>query len=318
MREDTVTGSSDRRNTQSTVKLKTSDMKARRSMARVLPVTLFAVIAVAVVLLPGILSEDTELPQTATDTGDIPVIANTATVTPTVALETVQTLSPAALEDLRAIPIDSLTVDPQPLLLELLPGEPEAITEAEEPTLAGPEPEAQEETTPVIPEEPFSVGEALARYLLVIRAELNSEYVANCIRHRNRSGAGADCPTDPAIAEASPYQAEKALVDELFAIITREGEYARISSRLESENARLNTILAAPGNAVAALQASTKLALNNAYLNYLNSNLSPDVVRFQTMNNFVNDYNRTIMAGPTQFRCQGGPCEYEFTGIGAE
>jgi hypothetical protein len=31
------------------------------------------------------------------------------------------------------------------------------------------------------------------------------------------------------------------------------------------------------------------------------------------MNDFVNDYNRTITIGPTQFRCQGGPCVYEYT-----
>jgi len=36
------------------------------------------------------------------------------------------------------------------------------------------------------------------------------------------------------------------------------------------------------------------------------------------MNDFVNDYNRTILVGPVQFRCQGGPCVYEYNGPGSE
>ncbi len=305
-----MTGANENRSTQPKDRPAAHGPNARQSLARVLPLTLLVVIIMAVVLLPGILSEDSELPQITTI--DVAPIADIPAALP----EPVQAFSTGALEDLRASPLENLTIDPQPLLLELLPDDTEVATAPDEPTQAEPAPDMQEETAPLAPEAPFSVGEALARYLLVIREQLNSEYVANCIRYRNRNGAGADCPTDPAIAVASSYQEEKALVDELFAIITREGEYARISSRLAQENETLNSILSAPDNPVAALQASTKLALNNAYLNYLNGNPNPDVVRLNTMNNFVNDYNRTIMAGPTQFQCQGGPCDYEFTGIG--
>ena len=269
-----------------------------------LPVTIVLGVMFAAVLLPGILSEDGELPETA------PVSEEAAVNTPPVVPEQTQELSPQALEDLRSDPALDLLINPEPLLLDLLPEEIGEVTED------APAPETPEEGTQGPAEEPFSVGEALARYLLAIRNELNSEYVANCIRFRNSNGVGAGCPENPAF-NAGNYQQEQALVDELFAIITREGEYARISSRLEKENETLAAILDDPENP-AALQASTKLALNNAYLAYLNGNPSPAVAAFNTMNDFVNDYNRTILVGPTQFRCQDGPCVYEYTGPEAE
>jgi hypothetical protein len=37
------------------------------------------------------------------------------------------------------------------------------------------------------------------------------------------------------------------------------------------------------------------------------------------MNDFINDYNRTILSGPVQFNCQGvAPCVYEFNEPDAE
>ena len=277
--------------------LQESGKPAGRSFHPALPVSVVVGVMLVAVLLPGILSEDRELPA-APDTGEIVDPAQ-----PEAPAQT-QALSPQALEDLRSAPVGDL-INPEPLLLEPVP---EEIGDVADVT---PAPETPEEESPAPPEEPFSVGEALARYLLAIRNELNSEYVANCIRFRNRNGTGADCPEDPAF-NATAHQQEQALVDELFAIITREGEYARISRRLESENETLAAILDDPGNP-AALQASAKLALNNAYLAYLNGNPSPDVARFNTMNDFVNDYNRTILVGPSQFRCQDGPCVYEYT-----
>lgn len=240
-----------------------------------------------------------------------PVSNEPRIVVPSVTSEITPAFSEEALQDLQADPNAALTIDPQPLLLELLPEEIAEVTTDEPPA-----PEPLEPETPEPPDEPFSVGEALARYLLAIRNDLSSEYVANCIRFRNRNGAGADCPSDPAF-NAGTYQQEQALVDDLFAVITRTGEYARISSRLQSENATLAALLDDPDNP-AALQASTKIALNNAYIAYLGGNPSPEVAAFNAMNDFVNDYNRTILVGPVQFRCQGGPCVYEYNGPGSE
>lgn len=280
-----------------------------KALGRVFPHSMLAililVILIATALLPGILSEDTELPVPATGTA------------PPTAPQQTQAFSPQGLEDLRSDPTEELTINPEPLLLDPLPEDSEEVADEDVPAIAEAEALVPEEESPAPPEEPFSVGEALARYLLAIREELNSEYVANCIRFRNRNEAGAACPADPAIADSGSYQGEKALVDELFAVITRETDYARISRRLETENETLAAILNDPDNP-AALQASTKLALNNAYLNYLSGNPSPAVTAFNTMNDFINDYNRTIMAGPTQFSCQDGPCVYEFTGPEAE
>jgi hypothetical protein len=106
-------------------------------------------------------------------------------------------------------------------------------------------------------------------------------------------------------------------VDELFAVITRQSDYARISRELERENEALSSVLADSSNP-AASQASTRLALNNSYLDYLSGNPSPAVTIFERMNGFINDYNRTINSGPVQFRCKDGPCLYEYTGPGAE
>ncbi len=260
---------------------------------------------VAVALFLALPSGESEAPM-ATPVSNEPRI-----VVPSVASEITPAFSEEALQDLQADPNAALTIDPQPLLLELLPEEIAEVAGDETPAVEPAEPE-----TPEPPEEPFSVGEALARYLLAIRNDLSSEYVANCIRFRNRNGAGADCPAEPAFTAGS-YQQERALVDDLFAIITRQAEYARISSRLQSENATLAAQLEDP-DSPAALQASTKIALNNAYIAYLNGNPSPDVSAFSTMNDFVNDYNRTILVGPVQFRCQGGPCVYEYNGPGSE
>lgn len=276
--------------------------KASRSVPRALAVIIILGFILAAALLPGYLSEDNELPGVALESGE------ETPVSLSVAPEPTQDFSPQALEDLRSDPAGDLTIDPEPLLLELLPEDNEDLTSED----TEPGPETPGEESPAPPEEPFSVGEALARYLLAISNDLNSEYVANCIRFRNRNGAGAGCPENPAF-NASSYQQEQALVDELFSVITRQSDYARISTRLESENETLAEILDEPDNP-AALQASTKIALNNAYLSYLNGNPNPTVTAFNTMNNFVNDYNRTIRVGPVQFRCKERPCVYKYTG----
>jgi len=224
-----------------------------------------------------------------------------------------QPLSPGALEDLRSAPTNDLEVLP-PILPPPLPediAEPETI---EEPAIAEQTPPAQEEGMET--DDEFSLGEALASYLIAMRNELNREYVEDCIEFRSHNGLGADCP-DNLASTAGINQEERALVDDLFAIITRESENAQISSRLERENETLAAILDDPANP-AANQASTKMALNNSYLAYLNGNPNPTVEMFRTMNDFINDYNRTIMSGPFQYRCQGGTCVYEYTGPEAE
>lgn len=221
-----------------------------------------------------------------------------------------QALSPQALQDLRAAPTSGLEIQSEPLPIQPLPlPEQNADTEVNEEQVM--QEREQESGT-----DDFSLGEALARYLLAMRDELNREYVENCIQFRSRNGLGAACPGNPAIA-AGTNQEEKALVDELFSILTRESEITRISRQLERENATLGSILADPANP-AALQASTKLALNNSYLEYLNGNPNPAVTAFERMNAFINDYNRTILSGPVQFNCQDDPCVYEYTGPGAE
>jgi len=217
-------------------------------------------------------------------------------------------LSPQVLEDFRSAPTGDLEIQPQPILPPPVAEQSTAISSAEDQVL----PEDVQEAGV----DDFSLGEALANYLIAMRDDLNREYVENCIQHRSRNGLGAECPDNPAFT-ASTNQKEKALVDELFAIITRQSDYARISRQLERENEALAAILADPTNP-AASQASTRLALNNSYLDYLNGNPNPDVVTFERMNSFINDYNRTINSGPLQFRCKDGPCLYEYTGPEAE
>ena len=261
---------------------------------RIVSGTLLARFVITAVLLVGLLltgEESEPFPAIATRTADT---AQATSPTPAPGL------SPQALEDLQAAPNISLAIDPEPLLLAPLP---EDVADIAPEVDVAPEDDV---LTP--PEAPFSVGEALARYVLAIRSDLNSEYVANCIRHRNRNGAEADCPEDPAFT-ATTYQQEQALMDELFAVITRDVESAQISSRLERENQTLAALLEDPANR-SALKASTRLALNNSYLAFLNGNPNPDVAAFNTMTDFINDYNRTTRRGAVQFRCQDGPCVY--------
>ncbi len=209
--------------------------------------------------------------------------------------------SPQVLEDFRSVPdadleIVALPIEPLPL--------PEESADVSDDDNA-----IAEDIVQVPEQDDFSLGEALARYLLTMQDDLNREYVENCIQFRSRNGQGAQCPQDPAFAAGS-YQEEVALVDELFA---RQSDYARIKSRLEQENETLAEMLDDPANPIAS-QASIKLALNNDYIDYLNGNPSPAVTEFNLMNNFINDYNRTILSGPVQFKCQGpAPCVYEFT-----
>lgn len=225
-------------------------------------------------------------------------------------------ISPRSLEDFRTAPTDELEIQPEPIAP---PSPPEPGTEPgidETPALAGQEaapPEGTEE--PASGTDDFSLGQALANYLINNQDDMTKAYVEECIRYRNENGLDAGCPENPALAGGSNPE-EKALVDDLFAIITRQSDYARISQRLKSENETLAAILADPANPGAS-QASSKMALNNSYLEYLNGNRSPAVTTFDKMNDFVNDYNRTIMSGPVQFRCKGGPCLYEYTGPGA-
>ena len=40
----------------------------------------------------------------------------------------------------------------------------------------------------------FPLEEALARYLISKRDELNRKYVEQCIQYRSRNGLGAECP----------------------------------------------------------------------------------------------------------------------------
>lgn len=226
-----------------------------------------------------------------------------------------QELPPRVLEDFRTAPTTGLEIQPQPILPPPPVEQGVEVDSGEEPSLLEQETVLSEDV-PESGADAFSLGEALARYLIAMRDELNREYVENCIQFRSRNGLGAACPENPAFT-AESNQKEKALVDELFSIITRRSDYARISRQLEIENEALTSILADPANP-AASQASIKLALNNSYLDYLNGNPSPAVVTFERMNSFINDYNRTIMSGPVQFRCKGGPCIYEYTGPEAE
>lgn len=220
-----------------------------------------------------------------------------------------QEFSPQVLEDFRSDPsadleVVSLPIEPLPLPEESAEGSGDDNATLEEIVQA---PEGDD----------FSLGEALARYLLTMQDELNREYVESCIQFRSRNGQSAGCPENPALSAAT-YQEETALVEELFTIITRQSDYARISRRLERENETLTALLDDPANP-AVSQASYKLALNNDYIEYLNGNPSPAVTAFNQMNDFINDYNRTILSGPVQFNCQGvAPCVYEFNEPDAE
>ncbi len=214
-----------------------------------------------------------------------------------------QEFSPQVLEDFRADPAADLEI-------VALPIEPLPLPE-ESADVSGDDNSVVEEIVQAPQGDDFSLGEALARYLLTMQDELNRKYVENCIQFRSRNGQGMGCPEDPALS-AGTYEKEKALVDELFSIITRDSDYARIRRRLEQENETLTAMLADPANPVVS-QASIKLALNNDYIDYLNGNPSPAVTEFNQMNDFINDYNRTILSGPVQFNCQGiAPCVYEF------
>ncbi len=271
---------------------------ARRSVHIVFGLLLFAGLSLVIVSVEDEFGSVVEAPDNSEATG----IALSEPPAPP------REFSPQVLEDFRTAPVTGLEIQPEPILPPPVAEQSAEISAPEEPAL--PE-EVQESGV-----DDFSLGEALANYLLAMRDDLNRDYVENCIQHRSRNGLGAACPENPAFT-AGTNQEEKALVDELFAIITRQSDYARISRQLERENEALAAILANPANRTSS-QANTRLALNNSYLDYLNGNPNPDVVMFERMNSFINDYNRTINSGPVQFRCKDGPCLYEYTGPEAE
>lgn len=264
-----------------------------------LGLVLFAVLSLIIMRV-------TEDPQTLVDSPDSDGSEAIAVAEP---VTDAQEFSPQVLEDFRAgstadLEIVALPIEPLPL--------PEESAE-----VGGDDNTAPEEIVQAPQGDDFSLGEALARYLLTMQDDLNRQYVESCIQFRSRNGQSSGCPEDPALS-AGTYQKEMALVDELFAIITRQSDYARISRRLESENETLTALLDDPANP-AVSQVSYKLALNNDYIDYLNGNPSPAVTEFNQMNNFINDYNRTILSGPVQFNCQGAaPCVYEFNDPDAE
>lgn len=254
------------------------------------------------VVLSLIIMRVNEDPQTlVTETPDSDVSEAIAVSEPAIVQ---QEFSPQVLEDFRADPSADLEI-------VALPIEPLPLPEE------SPDDPAPEEIVQAAEGDDFSLGEALARYLLTMQDELNREYVENCIQFRSRNGQGMGCPEDAALS-AGTYEKERALVDELFSIITRDSDYARIRRRLEQENETLTAMLADSASPVVS-QASIKLALNNDYIDYLNGNPSPAVTEFNQMNDFINDYNRTILSGPVQFNCQGAaPCVYEFNDPDAE
>jgi hypothetical protein len=99
----------------------------------------------------------------------------------------------------------------------------------------------------------------------------------------------------------------------MFANITRDADNARLSRKLERENALMKDIMEAGGPA--GEQAEIRWRLNRQYRAYLNGNIVPQLT-FMAQTAFVNDYNRTVTAVPFQFRCEFlKPCEYTFTGF---
>ena len=97
-----------------------------------------------------------------------------------------QEFSPQVLEDFRTAPTTGLEIQPEPILLPPL---------AEQSTdISGDEESSPQEEVPEADVDDFPLEEALARYLISKRDELNRKYVEQCIQYRSRNGLGAECP----------------------------------------------------------------------------------------------------------------------------
>lgn len=155
------------------------------------------------------------------------------------------------------------------------------------------------------------VSSGIASYIDNRRPEVTREFVEGCIRYRNRYGPNRDCP-DTLGEGAASHSEEREIVDTLFATVTRDADYARLSRQLQREDDRLRE-LAEEGGPIAE-QANIRRQLNQQYIAYLNGNVVPELA-FRAQTAFANDYGRTITPAPYQFRCSDLPCVYTYTGF---
>ena len=146
----------------------------KRSVHIVLGLLLFAALSLV------ILSVD--------DESDSVALAPDSTEATSIALSELpagsQEFSPQVLEDFRTAPTTGLEIQPEPIL-------PPPVAE-QSPEPGGDEESAVQEDVLETDADDFPLGEALARYLISMRDELNREYVEQCIQFRSRNGLGAE------------------------------------------------------------------------------------------------------------------------------
>lgn len=216
----------------------------------------------------------------------------------------------------------ALEINPMPLIEEeiledSLP-EPEALPEPEMQDQAELAELQNEEIEPG--DSDLLITDAINSYVGSRQGELHREYVENCFRFRNRGGRQSECP-DNELANISFIEEEREVASEIFANVRRAAEHAHWSRSLEMENKVLLGILDEDRfvSEAAQEQVNIRVALNKSYIVYLNGNASGEVAAHNTMFNFVNDFNRTIVPHPVQFNCAGlGPCIYKYTGFTAQ
>ncbi|MDG2175428.1 MAG: hypothetical protein P8M72_04755 [Gammaproteobacteria bacterium] len=235
-------------------------------------------------------------------------------------------LSPAMLEDMRPSSVSSQEVVPEPFPDEL-------NSDALLPDLIEEQTQLPERLEDIVlePTENLDLGEnntdrdsdleisqVINNYVVSRIGELNRGYVEACIRYRNRYGRRSECPENE-MSNLRGNQKSKQIADGVFANLRRKAESAHMSRSLETANTFLENIIdeLSPAAEEVRGQASTRLSLNNRYLSYLNGNTNPAVADVNMMMGFVNDYGRTVMPTPYQFRCKQWPrpCSYKFTGF---
>lgn len=155
------------------------------------------------------------------------------------------------------------------------------------------------------------ISAALSGYVKEQEGVMHRDFVAGCLRHRNRDATNRDCPEN-VLGKEKTYEEERDTVAGLFASITRSADHARLGRKLEAQNDILLPLT--EKDDPAGEQARIRFGLNQRYLAYLNGN-AHELLSFMGQTAFVNDYGRTTGAVPYQFRCKESPCVYRYRGF---
>jgi hypothetical protein len=221
-----------------------------------------------------------------------------------------------------AEPVQQTTTSAPDQAESFLPAQPAGTAAPEPPLPAAPSTTALTEPAPAItvtgvtPQAPAVPGADAIRAAIVefsesYKAGLTADWLSQCVRYRERYPT-QDCPQQRA-QDNSALDDGQRIAEAVFAGVTRDERYARLTSSLLQQNEELDELME-EGGVLGAL-ARDRYYLNREYVFFLNGNFNFQSWNFVKTANAGNG-NLEFMRGFMQFQCKESPCIYEFTGMG--